>query len=334
MRYDAMLGIKNRTEARVFALWLGLLVLPVILRAQCFNFPVNFIPLSTVNYVTAANSAGDHLVVGALAGALSSLSVLPQPASINQMFCNSQVQLAPQQFYPNVYVPAPAEQLGNFSAFAGLLVDPLNGQPFPGQNSSLPLPTELSTTSVVLSGGAQLPLLYVSSSQINVLIPYEAAANATHQLVVQRNNAISVPVSTSVFNAAPAILSTAGNGLGQGHIYVVEPSGAETLADQNSPATAGNTVVIYCVGLGAVNPAVTSGGAAPGVQLAYASAAVTVTFGGQTAIPGFAGLTPGFAGLYQVNVVVPTGVTPGNQVPVTLSASGKSSSGAIFMAIK
>jgi adhesin/invasin len=202
------------------------------------------------------------------------------------------------------------------------------------QNSSLPLPTELSTTSVVLSGGAQLPLLYVSSTQINVLIPYEAVANATHQLVVQRNNAISVPVTTSVFNAAPAILSTAGNGLGQGHIYVIEPSGAETLADQNSPATAGNTVVIYCVGLGSVNPAVTSGGAAPGLPLAYANAAVTVTFGGQVATPGFAGLTPGFAGLYQVNVVVPTGVTPGNQVPVTLSAGGKSSSGAIFMAIQ
>jgi adhesin/invasin len=202
------------------------------------------------------------------------------------------------------------------------------------QNSSLPLPTELSTTSVVLSGGAQLPLLYVSSTQINVLIPYEAVANATHQLVVQRNNAISVPVTTSVFNAAPAILSTAGNGLGQGHIYVIEPSGAETLADQNSPATAGNTVVIYCVGLGSVNPAVTSGGAAPGLPLAYANAAVTVTFGGQVATPGFAGLTPGFAGLYQVNVVVPTGVTPGNQVPVILSAGGKSSSGAIFMAIQ
>jgi adhesin/invasin len=204
----------------------------------------------------------------------------------------------------------------------------------PAQNSSLPLPPELSTTSVVLSGGAQLPLLYVSSSQINVLIPYEAAANATHQLVVQRNNAISVPVTTSVFNAAPAILSTAGNGLGQGHIYVIEPSGAETLANQDSPATAGNTVVIYCVGLGPVNPAVTSGGAAPGFPLAYANAAVTVTFGGQTATPGFAGLTPGFAGLYQVNVVVPTDVTPGNQVPVTMSAGGKSSSGAIFMAIK
>jgi adhesin/invasin len=202
------------------------------------------------------------------------------------------------------------------------------------QNLSLPLPMELGTTSVVLSGGAQLPLLYVSSTQINVLIPYEALVNETHQVVVERNNAISVPVTTAVFNAAPAILSTAGNGLGQGHIYVVAASGAETLANQNAPATAGNTVVIYCVGLGPVNPAVPSGSAAPVSQLSNAIAPVTVNFGGQTAIPGFSGLTPGFAGLYQVNVVVPSGVTPGNQVPVTLSAGGKTSSGAIFMAIK
>jgi uncharacterized protein (TIGR03437 family) len=202
------------------------------------------------------------------------------------------------------------------------------------QNSSLPLPPELGSTSVYLSGGAQLPLLFVSSGQVNVLIPYEAAVDATHQLVVQRNNAISVPVSTAVFNAAPAILTRTGNGLGQGDIYVAEPSGAETLADQNAPATAGDTVVIYCVGLGPVNPAVPSGNAAPPAPISQAIAQVTVNFGGQTATPGFAGLTPGFSGLYQINVVVPSGITPGNQVPVTLSAAGKTSAGAVYMAIK
>jgi uncharacterized protein (TIGR03437 family) len=61
---------------------------------------------------------------------------------------------------------------------------------------------------------------------------------------------------------------------------------------------------------------------------------VTVTFGNQTVAAGFAGLTPGLAGLYQVNVNVPSGVTPGNQVPVTVSVAGKSSAGSIFMAVK
>ncbi len=37
----------------------------------------------------------------------------------------------------------------------------------------------------------------------------------------------------------------------------------------------------------------------------------------------FSGLAPSFAGLYQVNAVVPAGVTPGNDVPVVLSVSGQ-----------
>ena len=50
---------------------------------------------------------------------------------------------------------------------------------------------------------------------------------------------------------------------------------------------------------------------------------VTVTIGGVDAPVPFAGLAPGFAGLYQVNAVVPAGVTPGNDVPVVLSVSGQ-----------
>jgi uncharacterized protein (TIGR03437 family) len=45
----------------------------------------------------------------------------------------------------------------------------------------------------------------------------------------------------------------------------------------------------------------------------------TVTIGGQLAQVGFSGLAPGSAGLYQVNVTIPTGITPGNAVPVVLT---------------
>jgi uncharacterized protein (TIGR03437 family) len=201
-------------------------------------------------------------------------------------------------------------------------------------SAPLPLPTSLGTTSVVLSGSSTpLPLLYAANSIINVQIPYDAAVNSTQQLVVQHGNAISVPVPIAVFTASPSILSANGTGSGQGHVYVIGPGGVEAQANANAPATAGNPVVIYCAGLGAVTPAVSAGSVVPYSPLSNANAPVTVTFGNQTVTAGFAGLTPGLAGLYQVNVNVPSGVTPGNQVPVTISVGGKSSSSAIYMAI-
>jgi uncharacterized protein (TIGR03437 family) len=200
--------------------------------------------------------------------------------------------------------------------------------------AGLPLPPSLGSTSVYLSGSSTpLPMLYAADSIINVQIPYDAAVNSTQQLVVQRANAISVPVPLAIFTASPTVLSRSGTGSGQGHVYVIGAGAVETLADQNAPATAGNPVVIYCVGLGVVSPAVNAGDITP-TALFSAVAPVTVTFGTQTVAAGFAGLTPGLAGLYQVNVNVPPGVTPGNQVPVTISVGGKSSAGSIFMAIQ
>jgi uncharacterized protein (TIGR03437 family) len=218
----------------------------------------------------------------------------------------------------------------------GLLVSVFgSGLADTASSAPLPLPTSLGSTSVVLSGSSTpLPLLYAANNIINVQIPYDAAIDSTQQLVVQHGNAISVPVPIAVFTASPSILSANGAGSGQGHVYVIGPGGVETQANGNAPAAAGNPVVIYCVGLGAVSPEISAGSIVPYSPLSNANAPVTVTFGNQTVPAAFAGLTPGLAGLYQVNVNVPPGVTPGNQVPVTISVGGKSSSSSIYMAIQ
>ena len=109
-----------------------LIAAPALL-ADGVSFPVNLVPFSSVSYyVTASNSSGDQLVVGALTGGLNTISQFPVPDSSNQSFCDTAVQLAPGQFYPNVYIPTAQERMGNFRAFAGLLIDPVNSQPFPG----------------------------------------------------------------------------------------------------------------------------------------------------------------------------------------------------------
>jgi len=97
---------------------------------------------------------------------------------------------------------------------------------------------------------------------------------------------------------------------------------ANRLVDANNPAKAGDVVVVYCTGLGATNPAMRSGEAALPSPLAKATTPVQVTIGGQPAVVHYAGLTPGFVGLYQVNVQVPSGVTPGSSVPLVISQDG------------
>jgi uncharacterized protein (TIGR03437 family) len=96
------------------------------------------------------------------------------------------------------------------------------------------------------------------------------------------------------------------------------------LADAIHPAKAGDTIIIYCSGLGAVNPPVTEGSAAPSTPLSQTQTP-RVLIGGKSARLSFSGLAPGFAGLYQVNAVVPDGVVSGDEVPVMLIMAGQTS---------
>ena len=197
-------------------------------------------------------------------------------------------------------------------------------------DAGVPLPTQLGSTSVVLSG-TQLPLLYVSNTQLNVAIPFDVPINSSQQLVVLRGNAVSVPVPLAVFASAPSILTVSGYGSGQGLIYDAVTG---TQANASSPTTAGSFLVMYTLGLGPVTPALSIENGTPTAPLSYAVGPVTATIGGVPATVLFAGLTPGYVGLYQVNVSVPSGITPGNQVPVTISVAGKSSAGNVSIAVQ
>ena len=176
------------------------------------------------------------------------------------------------------------------------------------QQAALPLPTQLCGTQVLL-GGTPLPILYASASQINVQVPYEVAPNATFQLILQRDSTLSTPLSVVVAAATPGIF------------VVVGATGA--VAGTASPLHPGNVVVVYCTGLGAVTPPVADGVPAQGVSSTVNP--VTMTIGGLNTTVLFAGLTPGFPGLYQVNALVPAGVAAGDQVPLAITAAGLTS---------
>jgi uncharacterized protein (TIGR03437 family) len=184
----------------------------------------------------------------------------------------------------------------------------------------IPLGTQLAGTLVTLAGHP-LPLLFASDGQVNAMIPYGIPVNAHYQLVVSRGSSISMPEPVTLAGAQPAVFTTNQSGSGQGVIVDLN----NHLVQPGNPAHANDVVVMYGESLGDVNPAVPAGTAAPGSPPAMTANPVTVTIGGVDAAVQFAGLAPGFAGLFQLNVVVPGGVAAGDAVPVVVTVAGQAS---------
>jgi uncharacterized protein (TIGR03437 family) len=193
--------------------------------------------------------------------------------------------------------------------------------------AELPLATTLLGVQVLVNGTAA-PIFAVDNvngqEQINFQVPYEVAgqgSTATIQVVDNGSpgNSITVPVLAS----QPGMFTYTVGSTTYGAILHANYQ----LANTASPAAAGETVQIYCTGLGAVSPTPADGVAAAGASMTTATA--TVTIGGASASVGYAGLAPGFVGLYQVNAQVPAGLTSGNQ-PVIITIGGAQSAIALL----
>ncbi len=189
--------------------------------------------------------------------------------------------------------------------------------------SAVPLGGLLAGATVVMAGNP-LPLDFSSSGQINAAVSFGIVNNTSHQILVQRDNTLSVPISVNVGSVEPAIFAYPAPGEPPNQGAIVNAA-TYAVADPTNPVTAGNILAVFCTGLGVVNQTVADGAAAPSSPVANTVATPSVTIGGQNAQVTFSGLAPGFVGLYQLDVIVPSGVTPGSQVPVIVSISGSSS---------
>jgi uncharacterized protein (TIGR03437 family) len=192
------------------------------------------------------------------------------------------------------------------------------------QASSLPLQSQLGGSEAIIAGES-MPLLFTNAGQVNAIIPYTVAVNSPQQVIVQQNMAYSLPETVTLAPAQPGVFTQNQSGMGIGVIVVVKPDGTQFEIGSSHPATAGDGLVIYCTGLGPVTPSIAAGSAAPTSPLSKSSSPVTVTIGDQPAQVLYAGLSPGFAGLYQVNVVIPAGISAASDVPVILTEGGLAS---------
>lgn len=196
--------------------------------------------------------------------------------------------------------------------------------------TTTPLPTAVQNTQLVVAGFLA-PLYYVGPSQLNVEIPAEIRPLQQYPAVGVVNGALTLPVSIPLVPTAPGVLfdltDQSANCTGAVHICaLIAQHNDFSLVDAASPAHPGEDLVMYVVGMGTTNPAISSGQVAPGLvpgsTLASAVVQPVVQVNNQTAPIIFAGLTPGFVGLYQINFTVPTTATAGTlNVTVTQGAS-------------
>jgi uncharacterized protein (TIGR03437 family) len=192
----------------------------------------------------------------------------------------------------------------------------------PALASSTPWPTVINGTSVLI-GGILSPLYYVSPGQINVQIPFELDATKQYQVVVSANGALTTPQAIQLADATPGLGT-----LGDGSLLAVH--GADgSLITQDSPAKPGEYIVMFLLGMGATDNPAPSGTASPGNPLARPTAVPTLTLGGVNVPIAFAGLTPGYVGLYQINLQVPLVTLDGNLV-LTVSQDGVVSNSTIL----
>jgi uncharacterized protein (TIGR03437 family) len=187
--------------------------------------------------------------------------------------------------------------------------------------------TSLAGTSVIF-GGTPAPILYTSATQIGAVVPYSLAGSYV-QVFVQYQGATSAPVPLAVAQVAPALFTADSSGKGQ----AAASNQDGTVNGAAHPAKVGSYISLWLTGAGQTNPAGVDGlpGAAP---LPQPAAAVTVTIGGQSVTPQYAGQAPvAVAGVMQINAPIPSGIQAGNAVPVVVQVGGVSTQAGVTVAV-
>ena len=201
--------------------------------------------------------------------------------------------------------------------------------------SSVPLSTALADVDSVTINGTPARLLFVSDRQINAQAPWGLGLGAAN-VVVTRGGVSSQPVTAQVNMFSPALY---GFNLGTAQAiavnldgYIAAPAGAIPGVTSH-PAMAGDTLVFYASGLGPVDQT-PADGANSLDTLRQTTTMPAVLIGSVPSQVAFSGLSPQFVGVYQLNVVVPIGPSPGDAVPTQVQIGGVTSADTLTIALQ
>lgn len=206
------------------------------------------------------------------------------------------------------------------------------------------LPTNLGGTCVE-SGTTKWGLFYVSPTQINALTGEPASMPITNPLSTPvkvvtgcgtADEVVSATVTVPETAVSPEFLYFMENANGEDPVAAIRPNGAYVgppglIAGATfTPAKAGDVLTAFGVGWGPTTSADPIGTIATSAESLTSN--YSLTLGGKHVEVAYAGLSPEYAGLYQINFTVPTGLTAGNQ-PLVLTVDGVKTLATAYIAV-
>ena len=199
--------------------------------------------------------------------------------------------------------------------------------------AGVPLPNTLGGVSVQVSDGsttALAPLFYVSPQQINAQLPY--GLQGILSVTVTTGAGQSAPLSFTVAANAPKFFTLSQDGTG----FILATHADNTMVSNTAPVRPGEAIILYLNSLGAVNPPVAAG-QAPGngtsAPLNRVVAPTSVTLDSFTSAVTYAGLAPGFPGLYQVSFTAPYDDKLGDAA-ITVTTGSASTQSAVTVPVR
>ena len=212
---------------------------------------------------------------------------------------------------PN-YAPGPFAPNSILSIFGSALARSSQGVTV-GDISNNTLPLELNNTRVYVMD-SPAPLLYVSDSQVNFLVPGNQL-DGDVKIRVVREGLTGPEVAVTLVDAAPALFQTAAG-------YAIAAHADSSAVAPGSPAHAGETIVVYACGLGMTQPNPAPGAIPQSAAAIQKLSDLKVYLGGTAIDPAgilYAGVTPGSPGLYQINLVLPDNLGTDPEIRVAIA---------------
>jgi uncharacterized protein (TIGR03437 family) len=203
------------------------------------------------------------------------------------------------------------------------------------QPDSIPLSTSLANVTVTFNN-IPAPLSYVSPDLINAQLPWntlpDGVTSGTATVVVTANGVASAPKQVPIGPFSPGIYAVNNKAI------AINPDGTLALPPgalppfNSRPAKAGDFMIILGTGLGALDSPLDNGANSPGKVRNVVTPPV-ILVNGITAPFLFAGISPDFVGVYQVNAIVPAAAGSGDALPLQFQVGGITSPDTTTMAI-